>query len=95
MSHPLHGKIQHKFLLGLACIFLLLGGVFLFSLNLHLREMLHIEAEAKAELVFSHVSSLQQYVRDTLRPSVRGHIPDEDFLLEAMSTSFVTRKVFA
>ena len=94
MSHPLHGKIQHKFLLGLACIFLLLGGVFLFSLNLHLREMLHIEAEAKAELVFSHVSSLQQYVRDTLRPSVRGHIPDEDFLLEAMSTSFVTRKVF-
>ena len=93
MTHHLHGKLQSKFLLGLAGIFLLLGGVFLFSLNMHLREMLHIEAEAKAELVFSHLSSVQQYVRDILRPTVRQNIPPQQFLLEAMSTSFVTRKV--
>ena len=55
--------------------------------------MLHIEAEAKAELVFSHLSSVQQYVRDILRPTVRQNIPPQQFLLEAMSTSFVTRKV--
>lgn len=92
MSHH-HGKLQHKFLLGLAGIFLLLGVVFLFSLNMHLREMLHIEAEAKAELVFSHLSSVQTYVRSILRPTVRQSLPPEEFLLEAMSTSFVTRKV--
>ncbi|HWR02580.1 MAG TPA: DUF3365 domain-containing protein [Humidesulfovibrio sp.] len=91
-QHP-HGKLQHKFLLGLAGIFLLLGVVFLFSLNMHLREMLHIEAEAKAELVFSHLSSVQTYVRSILRPTVRHMLPKEEFLLEAMSTSFVTRKV--
>lgn len=93
MSKHLHGKIQHKFLLGLAGIFLLLGVVFLFSLNRHLREMLHIEAEAKAELVFSHLSSVQAYVRSILRPATRQSLPSEEFLLEAMSTSFVTRKV--
>jgi signal transduction histidine kinase len=93
MTHHLHGKIQSKFLLGLAGIFLLLGGIFLFSLNMHLREMLHIEAEAKAELVFAHLSSVQEYVRDILRPTVRQALPKDQFLLEAMSTSFVTRKV--
>ncbi len=93
MASPLHCKIQRKFFLGLAGIFLLLGGMLLFSLDLHLREMLHIEAEAKAELVFSHLSSLQTYVRNTLRPAVRQALPDEEFLLEAMSTSFVTRSV--
>lgn len=91
--HPLLGKIQSKFLLGLAGIFLLLGGIFLFSLNMHLREMLHIEAEAKAELVFSHLASVQDYVRNTLRPTVRQALPPDQFLMEAMSTSFVTRKV--
>jgi signal transduction histidine kinase len=93
MSHHLHGKLQSKFLLGLAGIFLLLGGIFLFSLNMHLREMLHIEAEAKAELVFSHASSVQDYVRLILRPMVRQALPPDQFMLESMSTSFVTRKV--
>jgi len=88
-----HGKIQHKFFLGLAGMFLLLGIVLLVALNMHLREMLHIEAEAKAELVFSHLSSLQEYVRETLRPTVRHSLPAQEFLLEAMSTSFVTRRV--
>lgn len=93
MSQHLHFKIQHKFLIGLAAIFMLLGVIFLFALNMHLREMLHIEAEENAEIVFSHLSSLQDYVRATLRPAVRQALPPEEFLLEAMSTSFVTRKV--
>ena len=95
MASPLHFKIQRKFLLGLAGIFLALGGVLLFSLHVHLREMLHIEAEAKAELVFAHQTSLQEYVRETLRPAVRRALPDESFLLEAMSSSFVTRRVLS
>jgi signal transduction histidine kinase len=93
MSQHLHIKIQHKFLIGLAAIFLLLGVIFLFALNMHLREMLHIEAEDNAEIVFSHLTSLQNYVRTTLRPAVHQALPPEEFLLEAMSTSFVTRKV--
>jgi len=95
MASPLHCKIQRKFFLGLAGIFLVLGVVLLFSLDLHLREMLHIEAESKAELVFAHQASLQEYVRETLRPAVREALPDEEFLLEAMSTSFVTRQVLS
>lgn len=93
MTHHLHGKLQQKFFWGLAGIFLLLGLGFLFALNTHLLELLHIEAEAKTELVFSHLSSVQDFVRTTLRPSVRQVLPPEDFLLEAMSTSYVTRKV--
>ncbi len=95
MPSPLFCKIQRKFFLGLAGLFLMLGGVLLFALNQHLREMLHIEAESRAELVFAHQASLQQYVRETLRPAVRDVLPDDQFLLEAMSTSFVTRQVFS
>ncbi|MEW6261059.1 MAG: DUF3365 domain-containing protein [Thermodesulfobacteriota bacterium] len=88
-----HATIQHKFLIGLALIFILLGMVFLFALNIHLREILHIETEANAEIVFSHLTALQNYVRTMLRPAVRQVLPPDEFLLEAMSTSFVTRKV--
>lgn len=95
MASPQHFRIQRKFLVGLAGIFMALGGVLLFSLHIHLREMLHIEAEAKAELVFAHQTSLQEYVRETLRPAVRKALPDASFLLEAMSSSFVTRRVLS
>uniref|UniRef100_A0A7C4MT12 histidine kinase n=1 Tax=Desulfatirhabdium butyrativorans TaxID=340467 RepID=A0A7C4MT12_9BACT len=88
-----HSTIQNKFLIGLAVIFLMLGMVFLFALHIHLKEILHIETEANAEIVFSHLTSLQDYVRTMLRPAARQALPPDEFLLEAMSTSFVTRKV--
>lgn len=93
MSQHHHSKIQNKFLVGMAAIFLSLGAIFLLALHQHLRKMMHIEAEANAEIVFSHLTSLQDYVRTTLRPAVRHVLRPDDFLLEAMSTSFVTRKV--
>uniref|UniRef100_A0A7C4RUV0 Uncharacterized protein n=1 Tax=Desulfatirhabdium butyrativorans TaxID=340467 RepID=A0A7C4RUV0_9BACT len=88
-----HSTIQNKFLIGLAVIFLILGMVFLFSLHIHLKEILHIETEANAEIVFSHLTSLQDYVRTMLRSAARQALPPDEFLLEAISTSFVTRKV--
>ncbi|WP_051328154.1 c-type heme family protein [Desulfatirhabdium butyrativorans] len=93
LSSRHHSTIQNKFLIGLAVIFLMLGVVFLFALHIHLREILHIETEANAEIVFSHLTALQNYVRTMLRPAARQVLPPDEFLLEAMSTSFVTRKV--
>ena len=73
-------KVWERPFVQLFAIFLLLGAIFLVSLHMHLREMLHIEAEAKAELIFAHLSSVQDYVRTTLRPAASQALPADNFV---------------
>jgi len=85
--------IQTKFLMGLAAI--ALGGGLLFSLGLyvHLRGLLESEVADKAEMVLDQVEAVRRYVRDTLRPAMYEVLPAHEFVIEAMSTSYVSRKV--
>ena len=86
-------SLQAKFILGLLAIFVILGAAFSLFLGAHLRELLKAEVEDKAGLIFSHQAAIQDYVRTILRPAVRQALPRDEFLLEAMSTSYATRKV--
>ncbi len=85
--------IQTKFLLGLAAI--ALGGGLLLSLGLyfHLRSLLESEVADKAEMVLNQVEAVRTYVRKTLRPAMYRALPADEFIIEAMSTSYVSRKV--
>ena len=59
---------------------------------LHLRTVLKEEVQDKARLIFSHVDSIQHYVRGVLRPKMYASYP-ESFILEAMSTSYISRNI--
>lgn len=86
-------KLYSKFLLGLGAIVLLLGLFFASSLYFHLSSLLDTQVREKADLVFSQVSSVQSYVREVLRPKMYETLPDGEFVIEAMSSSYISRAI--
>lgn len=86
-------NIQAKFLMGLGAIVLLLGIFFASSLYFHLSSLLDTQVKDKADLVFSQVSSVQGYVRETLRPKMYDTLDEGEFVIEAMSSSYISRAV--
>ncbi|GAU07990.1 c-type heme family protein [Desulfoplanes formicivorans] len=86
-------NLQAKFFLGLGLIVLLLGMFFASSLYFHLSSLLESQVRDKADLVFRQVSSVQQYVRETLRPTLYQELPEGDFIIEAMSSSYISRAI--
>jgi len=86
-------SLQSKFLVGLAaaaaagCLFF--GWAFYF----HMKTLLETEVAAKGNLVLSQVEAVREYVRETLRPAMYDSLEGDRFIIEAMSTSYVSRKV--
>lgn len=87
--------LQAKFLAGLGLVMALMVGFFALALNLHLGRLMEGEARVKAALILSQVEAVQRYVRTTLRPAMYRTLPANQFVLEAMSTSYVTRSVMS
>ena len=87
--------LQGRFLAGLLAAMLLMCVFFAVVLRLHTRELLASEAREKANLMVAHTEAIQGYVRSTLRPALAGHIASDDFIIEAMSTSYVTRHILS
>ncbi len=94
MHIPRPLKIQTKFVSGLVLAIIILGIVFSFGFSLHMRNVLEEEVRDKARLIFMHVDSIQHYVRDVLRPAMYERLPSA-FIIQAMSSSFVSRKIMA
>jgi len=86
-------KLQAKFLIGLGGIMLMLGIFFASSLYFHLSSLLDTQVRDKADLVFGQVSSVQGYVREVLRPKMFNTLPDDEFIIEAMSSSYISRAI--
>jgi len=84
---------QGKFLIGLACIlfcFCLFWSAIIYS---HQKKQLQEEALHKTELLMAAVSANRAYVQDVLRPRMYDVVGQERFVIEAMSTSYVSRVV--
>ena len=87
--------LQTKFLAGLGLVMAGMVAFFAISLNQHLGRLMESEAREKASLILSQVEAVQRYVRITLRPVMYRSLPGGQFVLEAMSTSFITRSVMS
>ncbi|MDD2466358.1 MAG: DUF3365 domain-containing protein [Desulfobulbus sp.] len=94
MHLPKPHTLQTKFISGLIFATLVLGVVFSFGFYIHMRSVLEEEVHDKARLIFTHVDSIQHYVRDVLRPAMYDSFP-EAFVLQAMSSSYISRKIMA
>ncbi len=86
-------KLQTKFLLGLTAITFAGGLLFATALYYHMRDLLESEAKDKATLVLSQAHAIQNYVRTTLRPTMYSILPPEQFIIETMSSSYISRRV--
>ncbi|PKN42386.1 MAG: histidine kinase [Deltaproteobacteria bacterium HGW-Deltaproteobacteria-18] len=94
MHIPKPSKIQTKFISGLLLASIILGIAFSTGFYLHMKNVLEEEVRDKALLIFTHVDSIQHYVRDVLRPTMYERLPSS-FVIEAMSSSFISRTIMA
>ena len=86
--------LQSKFLLGLACIFVCFCIVATTLLYLHEKKMLENDVYHKTNLIMAAVESTRGYIREVLRPKMYEILDDDEaFVLEAMSTSYISRVV--
>ncbi len=92
-QHP--KTIKHRFMVGLSVIMAALGLFFAVVISMNLRHQLVTDTEHKASLVLSQAEAIQTFVRQALRPAMYELLPADGFLLEAMSTSYVTRRIMS
>ncbi|MCX5877145.1 MAG: DUF3365 domain-containing protein [Deltaproteobacteria bacterium] len=85
--------VQGKFLIGLAVILFLFCLFWSAIIYTHQRKRLQEEALHKAELVMAAVDANRAYVQEILRPRMYEMLGQDSFVIEAMSTSYVSRVV--
>lgn len=87
-------KIQTKFISGLLVASIILGIAFSTGFYLHMHSVLEEEVRDKGKLIFLQVDSIQNYVRNQLRPIMYDRLP-ASFVIEAMSSSYISRTIMA
>ncbi len=85
-------SLQTRFLLGTGLILLILCAVSAYATYRHEKRQLEEWAHTKSQMVMAAVEASQDYVREVLRPTMFHVLGHEAFLLEAMSTSYVSRE---
>lgn len=86
-------RVQTKFLSGLAAILFLFTAMASVTLYYYARKTIETESYTKAELLMTAMEANRLYVRDVLRPKMYEVLKDDTFILEAMSSSYVSRAV--
>ncbi|MDQ7031360.1 MAG: DUF3365 domain-containing protein [Desulfonauticus sp.] len=86
-------SLQSKFILGVAFVCILNGIFFISTLYFHMKSLLVSEVRDKAHLVLEEISSVQDYVKNVLRPVMFKNLPPDKFILQAMSSSYISRKI--
>ncbi len=85
--------IQGKFLIGLGVIFFLFCLLSSAIIYLYQKNNVQEEAFRRTEMVMSTVTATRGYVREVLRPKMYEVLGQDAFIIEAMSTSYVSRIV--
>ena len=86
-------KVQTKFLLGLAAILIFFSGLASVTIYIYAKKSLERAAYEKTELVMMAMAANRKYVREVLRPKMYETLEGETFIIEAMSSSFISRSV--
>jgi signal transduction histidine kinase len=86
-------RLQRRFF-GLICLVAMAMGLFFVGvLYFHLQQIVTQEARHRAQLLLEQANSVQGYVQDELRPRMYAEKAGREFIIEAMSSSYVSRKV--
>jgi two-component system, NtrC family, sensor kinase len=86
-------SLQTKFSVGIVLIMGLFTGLLSYGLYKQLEESLIRNVYEKSEIILAELEATRNYVSSTLRPKISSLIPNEEFVLEAMSTSYVSRQI--
>jgi len=86
-------KLQTRFFVQICLLAVAMGLFFVGVLYFHLQQITDQEAQQRARLILEQASSVQHYVQEELRPRMYAENEGRRFIIEAMSSSYVSRKV--
>lgn len=92
-SHRKNTRLQNKFLAGLAGILIFFSAIASTVIYFYEINVLEEDAYQKAELVMAATEANRRYVREVLRPKMYTLIGEDDFYIEAMSSSYISRSI--
>jgi len=88
-----HAGFQARFLLVLAVILLIFSGFTASTIYYHEMENLEQNAHDKTDLIMKAIEANRDYIQDVLRPAMYRELGVNRFILEAMSSSYISRMV--
>ncbi len=86
-------SLQTKFLLGLAAILIFFSALASTTIYFFQKKSMEDEAYQKTELVMIAMAANRSYVTEVLRPKMYATLGQDAFILEAMSSSYISRTV--
>ena len=86
-------SLQTKFSLGMILILLIVTGALSYWLYRELEKSLINSVYEKSEIILAELEATRKYVSDTLRPRIYSLVAPDEFVLEAMSTTYVSTKI--
>ena len=88
-----HSKIKKRFNIGTACILVFFCGAVSILTYYYLRGRAIDGIYRETEIYVGMAEATRTYVKETLRPEVSALVSADDFIPEAMSTSYVGREI--
>lgn len=86
-------SIRGKFLFGLAAILVFFSTLVSVTIYFFQKQALEEEAYRQASLIMTAMDASRGYVRGVLRPKMYEVLGEDDFILEAMSSSYISRAI--
>ena len=86
-------RLSTKFMIGMGLIVSLAVGSLAVLFYEYVKTVYVQQTFQKTDLVFGHVDATMKYIDEELRPKMFNILPKDEFVLEAMSTSFVNKGV--
>jgi PAS domain S-box-containing protein len=88
-----HLKLTKKLMLGIGIILFITFSAISLFFYYYVKHLYLKETYRQTELLFSYINATVEYVKDELRPKMFHVLPKDEFIQEAMSTTFVTRGI--
>ncbi len=86
-------KLTKKLKLGIGIILCITFGAISLLFYYSVKQQYLDETYRKTALLLSYIDATEQYVREELRPKMFHVLPKDEFIREAMSTTFVTKGI--
>jgi PAS domain S-box-containing protein len=86
-------SLRTRFFLGIGIILLCFCSICAYIIYRQGKLLIEEAAHAKSQIVMAAVEATQNYVRQVLRPKIFEVLGKDGFIMEAMSTSYVSRAV--
>lgn len=88
-----HISLRLKFIFGLVFFVTVLGLSISVIMYFHYNSIMQSEISQRSRMLLAQSDAIQSYVKSVLRPRMFDTLPRGDFILEAMSSSYISRQI--